>query len=52
MMNELKGRLRQLMERLVVMFWRRAAALYPGFLAYERTASNRRISVFVLEPAS
>jgi deazaflavin-dependent oxidoreductase (nitroreductase family) len=34
------------------MFWRRAAALYPGFLAYERTASNRRISVFVLEPAS
>ncbi len=34
------------------MFWRRAVALYPGFLAYERTASNRRISVFVLEPAS
>ena len=33
-------------------FWRRAVALYPGFLAYERTASNRRISVFVLEPAS
>jgi deazaflavin-dependent oxidoreductase (nitroreductase family) len=34
------------------MFWRRAVTLYPGFLAYERTASNRRISVFVLEPTS
>lgn len=32
------------------MYWRRAVALYPGFLAYERTAGKRRIGVFVLEP--
>ena len=34
------------------MYWRRAVEIYPGFLAYERTASNRRIGVFVLEPVS
>jgi deazaflavin-dependent oxidoreductase (nitroreductase family) len=34
------------------MYWRRALGVYPGFSTYERTASNRRISVFVLEPAT
>ena len=34
------------------MYWRRGVELYPGFLAYERTANNRRIGVFVLEPSS
>jgi deazaflavin-dependent oxidoreductase (nitroreductase family) len=32
------------------MYWRRAADVYRGFLSYERTASNRHIGVFVLEP--
>jgi deazaflavin-dependent oxidoreductase (nitroreductase family) len=32
------------------MHWRRALEVYPGFRVYERTASNRRIGVFVLEP--
>jgi deazaflavin-dependent oxidoreductase (nitroreductase family) len=32
------------------MYWRRAVEIYPGFLAYERTAGARRIPVFVLEP--
>jgi deazaflavin-dependent oxidoreductase (nitroreductase family) len=34
------------------MYWRRALDIYPGFASYERTASNRRIGVFVLEPVS
>lgn len=29
--------------------WREALAVYPGWDAYERRASNRRIPVFVLE---
>jgi deazaflavin-dependent oxidoreductase (nitroreductase family) len=32
-------------------YWRRALGVYPGFASYERTAGNRRIGVFVLEPA-
>jgi deazaflavin-dependent oxidoreductase (nitroreductase family) len=32
------------------MYWRRANEIYPGFNVYERTAANRRIGVFVLEP--
>ncbi|MDP9457055.1 MAG: nitroreductase family deazaflavin-dependent oxidoreductase [Actinomycetota bacterium] len=30
---------------------RRAVEIYPGWRAYERRASNRRIAVFVLTPA-
>lgn len=32
------------------MYWRRAVDVYRGFLSYERTAGNRHIGVFVLEP--
>jgi deazaflavin-dependent oxidoreductase (nitroreductase family) len=31
--------------------WREGLRVYPGFSQYERRASHRRISVFVLEPA-
>lgn len=31
--------------------WREGLRVYPGFGQYERRASHRRISVFVLEPA-
>jgi deazaflavin-dependent oxidoreductase (nitroreductase family) len=31
--------------------WREGFRVYPGFSQYERRASHRRISVFVLEPA-
>jgi deazaflavin-dependent oxidoreductase (nitroreductase family) len=31
--------------------WREGLAIYPGWSAYERRATNRRIAVFVLEPA-
>jgi deazaflavin-dependent oxidoreductase (nitroreductase family) len=31
--------------------WQEALRVYPGFAQYERRASHRRISVFVLEPA-
>ena len=31
--------------------WQQALRIYPGFDQYERRASHRRISVFVLEPA-
>lgn len=31
--------------------WARGLQVYPGFGQYERRASHRRISVFVLEPA-
>lgn len=30
--------------------WREGLRVYPGFSQYERRASHRRISVFVLEP--
>ncbi len=30
--------------------WREGLLVYPGFDQYERRASRRRISVFVLEP--
>jgi deazaflavin-dependent oxidoreductase (nitroreductase family) len=32
-------------------YWRQALQVYPGYAAYERRASNRRIPVLVLEPA-
>ncbi|HET9103357.1 MAG TPA: nitroreductase/quinone reductase family protein [Solirubrobacteraceae bacterium] len=32
--------------------WQRGLQVYPGFDQYERRASHRRISVFVLEPAA
>ncbi len=32
-------------------YWRQAVEVYPGYAAYERRASNRRIPVLVLEPA-
>jgi deazaflavin-dependent oxidoreductase (nitroreductase family) len=31
--------------------WREGLRVYPGFSQYERRASHRRITVFVLEPA-
>jgi deazaflavin-dependent oxidoreductase (nitroreductase family) len=31
--------------------WREGLRVYPGFSQYERRASHRRISVFVLQPA-
>jgi deazaflavin-dependent oxidoreductase (nitroreductase family) len=31
--------------------WQEGLRIYPGFSQYERRASHRRISVFVLEPA-
>jgi deazaflavin-dependent oxidoreductase (nitroreductase family) len=31
--------------------WEEAVRVYPGWSQYERRASNRRIAVFVLEPA-
>lgn len=31
--------------------WQAGLRVYPGFAQYERRASNRRISIFVLEPA-
>ena len=31
--------------------WQEGLRVYPGFAQYERCASHRRISVFVLEPA-
>ena len=31
--------------------WQEGLRVYPGFAQYERRASHRRISVFVLEPA-
>ncbi|HET6867549.1 MAG TPA: nitroreductase family deazaflavin-dependent oxidoreductase [Solirubrobacteraceae bacterium] len=31
--------------------WQEGLRVYPGFSQYERRASHRRISVFVLEPA-
>jgi deazaflavin-dependent oxidoreductase (nitroreductase family) len=31
--------------------WRQGLAIYPGWSQYERRAANRRIAVFVLEPA-
>lgn len=31
--------------------WQEGLRVYPGFSQYERRASNRRIAVFVLEPA-
>ena len=30
--------------------WKEGLRVYPGFGQYERRASHRRISVFVLEP--
>jgi len=32
------------------MYWRRANEIYAGFATYERTAGERHIGVFVLEP--
>jgi deazaflavin-dependent oxidoreductase (nitroreductase family) len=32
------------------MFWRRALDVYPGFDVYKRTAANRHIGMFSLEP--
>jgi deazaflavin-dependent oxidoreductase (nitroreductase family) len=32
--------------------WQAGLRVYPGFAQYERRASHRRISVFVLEPAT
>lgn len=31
--------------------WREGLTIYPGWSTYERRAANRRIAVFVLEPA-